>query len=104
MLPKKQGKIALISVHGDPAIKIAKEEVDGHNVYVRQIGEVLTRQGWQVDMFTRKTDARQASIGQHTPGCQTIRLTASPEEIIGRDYLYQYLPEFVELFLSQSAA
>ena len=44
--------IALISVHGDPAIDIGKEEAGGQNVYVREVGEALARQGWSVDMFT----------------------------------------------------
>ena len=46
-------RIALISVHGDPAIEIGKEEAGGQNVYVRHVGEALAELGWQVDMFTR---------------------------------------------------
>lgn len=59
MLPKSRGKIALISVHGDPAIDIGKEEAGGQNVYVRKVGEALSRLGWQVDMFTRRSDVEQ---------------------------------------------
>jgi len=36
-----QKHIALISVHGDPAIEIGKEEAGGQNVYVRHVGEAL---------------------------------------------------------------
>lgn len=89
-------RIALISVHGDPAIEIGKEEAGGQNVYVRNVGEALSRQGWQVDMFTRRSDADQAEIVQHTPHCRTIRLTAGPQKFIPRDDLFGYLPEFVE--------
>jgi hypothetical protein len=35
--------IALISVHGDPAVEIGKEEAGGQNVYVRQVGEALAQ-------------------------------------------------------------
>ncbi|HEY9872113.1 MAG TPA: glycosyltransferase family 1 protein [Candidatus Obscuribacterales bacterium] len=91
--------IALISVHGDPAIEIGKEEAGGQNVYVRQVGEALGQQGWQVDMFTRKASAEDATIVQHSPNCRTIRLTAGPEEFIPRDNLFEYLPEFVEQVL-----
>ena len=94
--PGQRQRIALISVHGDPAIEIGKEEAGGQNVYVRQVGEALSRQGWEVDMFTRRSDADQASIVQHTPHCRTIRLTAGPQEFIPRDDLFSYLPEFVE--------
>lgn len=89
-------RIALISVHGDPAIEIGKEEAGGQNVYVRNVGEALSRQGWQVDMFTRRSDADQPEIVQHTPHCCTIRLTAGPQKFIPRDELFGYLPEFVE--------
>jgi glycosyltransferase involved in cell wall biosynthesis len=91
--------IALISVHGDPAIEIGKEEAGGQNVYVRQVGEALAQQGWQVDMFTRKASINDATIVQHSPNCRTIRLTAGPEEFIPRDNLFEYLPEFVEQLL-----
>ncbi|ACK71657.1 glycosyl transferase group 1 [Gloeothece citriformis PCC 7424] len=89
-------RIAFISVHGDPAIDIGKEEAGGQNVYVRQVGEALAKQGWQVDMFTRKADATQPAIVEHSPNCRTIRLVAGPETFIPRDKLFSYLPEFVE--------
>ncbi|MCU0553139.1 MAG: glycosyltransferase, partial [Leptolyngbya sp. Prado105] len=91
-------RIALISVHGDPAIEIGKEEAGGQNVYVRNVGEALSRQGWQVDMFTRRSDAAQPEIVQHTSHCRTIRLTAGSQEFIPRDDLFGDLPEFVKAF------
>ena len=98
MLPRSRGKVALISVHGDPAIDIGKEEAGGQNVYVRQVGEALSRQGWQVDMFTRCSDASQEKIVEHNANCRTIRLTAGPEEFVARQKIFNYLPEFVEAF------
>lgn len=100
MVPQNKGKIALISVHGDPAVEIGKEEAGGQNVYVRQVGESLAKNGWQVDMFTRKTDSEQVKIIEHIPGCRTIRLTAVPETFVERDRLFNYLPEFVKAFLN----
>jgi len=90
--------IALISVSGDPAAEIGQEEAGGQNVYVRQIGEMLASQGWQVDMFTRRNAPEQPMIVQHQPNCRTIRLQAGPAEFIGRDVLFDYLPRFVEAF------
>jgi glycosyltransferase involved in cell wall biosynthesis len=91
-----QKHIALISVHGDPAVEIGKEEAGGQNVYVRQVGEALAELGWQVDLFTRKASASQKNIVQHSDNCRTIRITAGPEEFVPRDNLFKYLPEFVE--------
>jgi D-inositol-3-phosphate glycosyltransferase len=91
--------VALISVHGDPAIEIGKEEAGGQNVYVRQVGEALARQGWQVDMFTRQSSRNQPAIVEHSPNCRTIRLVAGPEDFVPRDEIFEYLPQFVQRFL-----
>jgi D-inositol-3-phosphate glycosyltransferase len=97
-LPTRQA-IALISEHGDPAAEIGKDAAGGQNVYVRQVGEALAKLGWQVDMFTRKSNPDDATIVQHTPHCRTIRLSAGPETYIPRDELFQYMPEFVDALL-----
>lgn len=93
-------RIALISVHGDPAIEIGKEEAGGQNVYVRQVGEALARHGWQVDMFTRRVSPDQPEFVDHSPHCRTIRLKAGPQEFVPRDELFEFLPEFVQAFLT----
>ena len=93
-------RIALISVHGDPAIEIGKEEAGGQNVYVRQVGEALGRLGWKVDMFTRQVSPEQEKIVQHSENCRTIRFPAGPLEFVPRDNLFGYLPEFIENFLA----
>ncbi|WP_017661178.1 glycosyltransferase family 4 protein [Baaleninema simplex] len=95
--------IALISVHGDPAIEIGKEEAGGQNVYVRHVGESLAEQGWQVDMFTRKTDPNQDNTVEHRDNCRTIRLTAGPEHFVHRDNIFPYLPTFVDRLLQFQA-
>lgn len=92
-------RIALISVHGDPAVEIGKEEAGGQNVYVRNVGEALAQLGWQVDMFTRMVSLEQDSIVQHTHNCRTIRLKAGQVEFVPRDEIFEYLPEFVDNFL-----
>lgn len=91
--------IALISVHGDPAIEIGKEEAGGQNVYVRHVGEALAELGWQVDMFTRKVNVEQENIVWHSPNCRTIRLKAGNVNFVPRDNLFGHLPEFVDNFL-----
>lgn len=99
MLPNNPRKIALISVHGDPAIDIGREEAGGQNVYVRKIGEALARLGWNVDMFTRRSSESQPEIVEHSSNCRTIRLDAGLRTFIKRQQIYQYLPEFVTAFL-----
>jgi D-inositol-3-phosphate glycosyltransferase len=99
MRSKTERRIALISVHGDPAIEIGKEEAGGQNVYVRNVGEALARLGWQVDMYTRRVSYAQEEIVQHSENCRTIRFSAGAVEFVPRDELFEYLPEFIEKFL-----
>jgi D-inositol-3-phosphate glycosyltransferase len=96
-IPSRQA-IALISEHGDPAAEIGKDAAGGQNVYVRQVGEALAKLGWQVDMFTRKSNPTDEPIVQHSPHCRTIRLVAGPQTYIPRDRLFEYMPEFVAAF------
>ncbi|MBE9116955.1 glycosyltransferase family 1 protein [Lusitaniella coriacea LEGE 07157] len=91
--------LALISVHGDPAVEIGKEEAGGQNVYVRKVGEALAEQGWIVDMFTRASDAQQPKIVEHRSNCRTIRLTAGPEDFVPRQEIFSYREDFVREFL-----
>lgn len=98
MISNSHKRIALISVHGDPAIEIGKEEAGGQNVYVRHVGEALAQLGWKVEMFTRKISAEQDTIVKHRENCHTIRLQAGALEFVPRDNLFGYLPEFIENF------
>ena len=99
MNSRTEKRIVLISVHGDPAIEIGKEEAGGQNVYVRHVGEALAKLGWKIDMFTRKVNAKQNSIVEHSENCRTIRLKAGPIDFVPRDDIFEYLPEFVENLL-----
>ncbi len=98
MFSTQANRIAFISIDGDPAAEIGLEEAGGQNVYVRQVGQILAHQGWQVDMFTRSTNPTQPAIVQHSANCRTIRLVAGPQTFINRDRLFKYLPEFVQAF------
>lgn len=96
-LPEKR-VIAIISAHGDPCAETGFEEAGGQSVYVRQLGEVLPTFGWQVDIFTRKSNKEIPRIIQNSPHCRTIRLVAGPEQFVPRDKIFDYMPLFVKAF------
>ncbi|MEM9450601.1 MAG: glycosyltransferase family 1 protein [Cyanobacteria bacterium P01_E01_bin.6] len=99
MVIRNNRRIALISVHGDPAIDIGKEEAGGQNVYVCQVGKALAALGWEVEMFTRRTSQSQPAIVEHSPQCRTVRLTAGPQDFVPRDEIFEYLPDFLQSFI-----
>lgn len=98
MYVTEERRIALISIIGDPAVNIAQAEAGSRDIYVRQIGEALARQGWRVDLFTRRTSVDQPAVVNHGLNCRTIRLVAGPETFVDQDQLFAYLPEFVHQF------
>ena len=103
MLAKKRGHIALISVHADPAMIEANGIASVQSAYIKKLGEGLAQAGWQVDIFTRRTDAEQPSEVEHCEGCRTIRLDAGPQTIIEADDLADYLPDFLKAFLQHQS-
>lgn len=96
-IPTRQA-IALISVDRDPSLDQGQTSANRQTVYVRQVGESLAKLGWQVDIFTRKTQADLPRIVQHSPHCRTIRLGAGPQEPLPRETIFDYLPDFIESF------
>jgi hypothetical protein len=103
MLAKKRGHIALISVHADPAMIEANGIASVQSAYIKKLGEGLAQAGWQVDMFTRRTDAEQLSEVEHCEGCRTIRLDAGPQTIIEADELADCLPDFLKAFVQHQS-
>ncbi len=98
MLNQGRQPIAIICAQSDLASQISAEKVGNYHVYVRCVGEALAALGWQVDIFTRKTNPKDKSIVQHSPYCRTIRLVAGPEDWIDCYELLDYMPEFVDAF------
>lgn len=90
--------IALISDYGTLSSGIGQEEAAGQSIYVQQVADALTRLGWQVDVFVRKTHANDPNVVNHSPYHRTICLAAGPEEFIHRDELFDYMPQFCEAF------
>ncbi|WP_231510603.1 glycosyltransferase [Fischerella sp. PCC 9605] len=98
-MQNSQPNYALISIHGDPTAEIGKEGAGGQNIYVRELGLALAKQGCQVDIFTRREHPNQEKIVELAPRCRTIRLSAGPAKFIPRNELFEHLPEFVEAWL-----
>ncbi|MFB2768090.1 glycosyltransferase [Pelatocladus sp. BLCC-F211] len=99
-MQNSQPTYALISIDSDPTDEISKEGVSGQNIYVRELGLALAKQGCQVDIFTRREHPHQEKIVKLVPGCRTIRLTAGPAKFIPRNELFEHLPEFVRAWLN----
>lgn len=97
--PTRQA-IALISIEADPDpdADAGEGRISGQRIHVRQIGETLAKLGWQVDIYTRKTDPNLPTIVEHAPHCRTIRLEVGPLTPLSREQIFEHLPEFIDAF------
>ena len=90
-------RIALLSVHGDPALQAGGKDAGGMNIYVREVAQRLQNQGIQVDIFTRKHD-RVNEIEDSFLNMNLIYIEAGniSTEKVG---IYSHLEEFANLSL-----
>ena len=93
-------RIAMISYHTCPLASKEGKETGGMNVYVLELSKALARSGVEVDMYTRSQDETNPHIEEIIPHLRLIHLPAGPKKMIEKKQLVQYIPEFVDSFLS----
>lgn len=91
---KRPLRIAMLSFHTSPLARPGGRGTGGMNVYVRELSQELGRLGYQVDIFTRRTDRRTPRIVTLISGVRLITLTAGPLAA-DKDDLYQHVPRFL---------
>lgn len=89
-------RVAQISVHTSPLATLGGKDAGGMNVYVRELSCHLAAQGLPVDIFTRRTDPETPEVREIVPGVNVVAVTAGPAEVVGKNDLFPYLPEFAE--------
>jgi D-inositol-3-phosphate glycosyltransferase len=87
-----QSTYSIICVQGDPLADTDDRQVDGHSIYVRDLGVSLARQGYKVDIFTRRAHPDLTEVIEIHPGCRIIRLNVGPAKVISRTELIPYVP------------
>lgn len=85
----------IICLQGDPLAYSDDRQLDGHSIYVRDLGRSLARQGYKVDIFTRRAHPDLTEVIEIYPGCRMIRLNVGPAKIISRTELIPYVPALV---------
>jgi D-inositol-3-phosphate glycosyltransferase len=89
-------RIAMLSVHTCPLAMLGGKKTGGMNVYVRDFSHELSRQGIQVDVFTRSQDECQPRV-VHDLGenGRVIHIAAGPQKPIPVANVANHLDEFV---------
>lgn len=88
-------RIALISVHSSPLARMGGAKTGGMNVYIRELARELGRQGYQIDIFTRRSQLMDPdtdmSIGENV---RVVNLDAGPAQPLAPEEQYDSLSEF----------
>lgn len=88
--------VALISEHASPLATLGGKDSGGQNVYVAEVARNLARQGFLVDVFTRRDDAILPEIVDWLPGVRVIHVTAGPAECVEKESLLSFMDEFTD--------
>lgn len=87
-------RVAFLSEHASPVALLGSEDAGGQNVYVDEVSRNLARQGYSVDIFTRRDDPRAPEVVPWASGVRVINLMAGPAEFLLKDDLWPYMPQF----------
>lgn len=88
-------RIALISVHTSPVAPMGGAKTGGMNVYIRELSRELGKQGYLIDIFTRRSHDLEASIDLSIgDNVRVIALEAGPARALQPEDLFPHLSEF----------
>jgi len=92
-------RIAFLSEHASPLAILGGADAGGQNVYVDEVSRHLARQGYAIDVFTRRDDPDAPEISEYVPGVRVINLVAGPLQPRPKDELWPFMPEFRDSLL-----
>src|SRR5688572_19371072 len=87
-------RIAMISEHASPIARPGSVDSGGQNVYVAQVARHLARQGYDVDVFTRKDSPTSQLTNIWLDGVKVGHVPAGPPQILPKEQLLPYMDPF----------
>jgi phosphoheptose isomerase len=96
----KKKKVAFISEHASPLASLGGVDSGGQNVYVAELARNLITLGYKVDIYTRWDNSNLPQIIDWIPGVRVIHMKAGPVEIMEKEKLLPFIPEFTSNMLS----
>jgi len=87
----------MLSTHGyvDPEPQLGRTDTGGQVVYVLQLSKILSKQGMNVDIYTRWFDESSKRVENVLDDgtLRIIRIPAGPSKFVPKEELYELLPE-----------
>jgi glycosyltransferase involved in cell wall biosynthesis len=88
--------IALISEHASPLATVGGIDAGGQNIYVAQVAKQLAALGYQVDIFTRRDNARLPQVVDYAPGVRVVNVPAGPPQYVRKEEMLPLMEEFCD--------
>ncbi len=85
----------MLSVHTSPLATLGGKETGGMNVYVRDLSREFSRQGIEVDIYTRSQDPTAPRVQPLAEHSRVIQIKAGAEQPYDKNKIYHHLDEFV---------
>jgi D-inositol-3-phosphate glycosyltransferase len=92
-------RIAIISEHASPLALLGGVDSGGQNVYVGHVARHLAALGYEVDIFTRRDNARLPEVTDWIQGVRVIHVPAGPPEQVRKEELLPYMDPFTTYML-----
>ena len=87
-------RLAVLSYHTSPLAQPGTGDGGGMNVYVREMGAALARQGHTVDIYTRRDNPSQRDAVMVEPGLTVHHVTAGPTTPLPMSELVSLVDDF----------
>ena len=92
-------RIALISEHASPLATIGSIDSGGQNVYVAHLARQFGKNGYPVDVFTRRDKALLPDVVPFAPNVRVVHVPAGPAMQIPKEQLLPYMPAFGDFMI-----
>ena len=90
----------MLSTHGyvDPEPQLGRTDTGGQVVYVLELSKMLSKQGMNVDIYTRWFDKSSKRIENvlDDSNLRIVRIPAGPTKFVPKEELYEFLPELAD--------
>jgi D-inositol-3-phosphate glycosyltransferase len=87
-------KIAFISEHASPLASLGGTDSGGQNVYVGELAIQIAKQGYEVDIFTRREDSQIEKVVLYQEGVRVIHMDAGPPTPVAKEEILEFMDDF----------
>jgi glycosyltransferase involved in cell wall biosynthesis len=94
-----KNKIAFISEHASPLATLGGLDSGGRSVYVAELAKHLVKQGFEIDIYTRRESSEIPMVINWEPGIQVIQIEAGPVTVLSAEELMPFMPDFTKAML-----